>query len=102
MTCEKGNMFRGDTVGSYHEIAFVLTILVIDEPTMGADQGNGRALGEIEQAALALPSLRQLPPGIRLGALPSTEPRPTSRLCCQIRVTAEIDGITVHLPEEQA
>ena len=31
MTCEKGNMFRGDTVGSYHEIAFVLTILVIHE-----------------------------------------------------------------------
>jgi 2Fe-2S ferredoxin len=29
------------------------------------------------------------------------EPRPTSRLCCQIRVTAEIDGITVHLPAEQ-
>ena len=31
MTCEKGNMFRGDTVGGYHEIAFVLTILVIHE-----------------------------------------------------------------------
>ncbi len=36
-------------------------------------QPNGRALGEIEQAALALPSLRQLPPGIRLGALGDAE-----------------------------
>jgi 2Fe-2S ferredoxin len=29
------------------------------------------------------------------------EPRPTSRLCCQIRMTAELDGLVVHLPEEQ-
>ncbi len=29
------------------------------------------------------------------------EPRPTSRLGCQIRVTPESDGIMVHLPEEQ-
>lgn len=24
-----------------------------------------------------------------------------SRLCCQIRMTEELDGITIHLPEEQ-
>ncbi|MEP6720294.1 MAG: 2Fe-2S iron-sulfur cluster-binding protein [Variovorax sp.] len=29
------------------------------------------------------------------------EPRPTSRLCCQIRMTAALDGIVVHLPAEQ-
>lgn len=29
------------------------------------------------------------------------EPRPTSRLCCQIRLTPEMDGIVVRLPEEQ-
>jgi 2Fe-2S ferredoxin len=29
------------------------------------------------------------------------EPRANSRLCCQIRVTPEIDGIVVHLPAEQ-
>ncbi|WP_332107580.1 2Fe-2S iron-sulfur cluster-binding protein [Variovorax sp. SRS16] len=29
------------------------------------------------------------------------QPRETSRLCCQIRMTAELDGLTVHLPEEQ-
>lgn len=29
------------------------------------------------------------------------EPRPTSRLCCQIRVTPEMDGIVVRLPAEQ-
>jgi 2Fe-2S ferredoxin len=29
------------------------------------------------------------------------EPRPSSRLCCQIRVTPELDGIVVHLPVEQ-
>jgi 2Fe-2S ferredoxin len=27
--------------------------------------------------------------------------RPTSRLSCQIRVTAEIDGLTVTTPEKQ-
>lgn len=27
--------------------------------------------------------------------------RPTSRLSCQIRVTAEMDGLVVHLPESQ-
>jgi len=29
------------------------------------------------------------------------EPRETSRLCCQIRMTSELDGIVVRLPEEQ-
>lgn len=27
--------------------------------------------------------------------------RDNSRLCCQIRLTPELDGIVVHLPEEQ-
>ena len=27
--------------------------------------------------------------------------REESRLCCQIRVTAELDGLVVHLPESQ-
>lgn len=27
--------------------------------------------------------------------------RDNSRLCCQIRMTPELDGITIHLPEEQ-
>jgi len=27
--------------------------------------------------------------------------RDTSRLCCQVRMTPELDGIVVHLPEEQ-
>lgn len=27
--------------------------------------------------------------------------RDNSRLCCQIRMTQELDGIVVHLPEEQ-
>jgi 2Fe-2S ferredoxin len=30
------------------------------------------------------------------------EPRETSRLCCQIRMRAELDGIVVHLPQQQA
>jgi len=29
------------------------------------------------------------------------EPRETSRLCCQIRMTPDLDGIVVRLPEEQ-
>jgi ferredoxin, 2Fe-2S len=29
------------------------------------------------------------------------EPRETSRLCCQIRMAPELDGIVVRLPEEQ-
>ena len=29
------------------------------------------------------------------------EPRPTSRLCCQIRMTPELDGIVINLPLEQ-
>lgn len=29
------------------------------------------------------------------------EPRPTSRLSCQIYVTADMDGFTVHLPKSQ-
>ena len=27
--------------------------------------------------------------------------KPTSRLSCQIKLTAELDGLVVHLPEEQ-
>jgi 2Fe-2S ferredoxin len=27
--------------------------------------------------------------------------RPASRLSCQIRVTAEIDGLVLHTPEQQ-
>lgn len=30
------------------------------------------------------------------------DPRENSRLCCQIRMTAELDGIVIYLPEEQA
>ena len=30
------------------------------------------------------------------------EPRENSRLCCQIRMKPELDGIVVHLPQEQA
>ena len=29
------------------------------------------------------------------------EPRPNSRLCCQIRMSAALDGIVVRLPEDQ-
>jgi ferredoxin, 2Fe-2S len=29
------------------------------------------------------------------------ELRPNSRLCCQLRVNADLEGIVVHLPEEQ-
>jgi ferredoxin, 2Fe-2S len=29
------------------------------------------------------------------------EVRPTSRLSCQIKLTAELDGLTVHLPQDQ-
>lgn len=29
------------------------------------------------------------------------DPRGNSRLCCQIRMTQELDGVTVHLPQEQ-
>jgi 2Fe-2S ferredoxin len=29
------------------------------------------------------------------------QPRETSRLCCQIRMTPDLDGIVVTLPEEQ-
>lgn len=28
--------------------------------------------------------------------------RDNSRLCCQLRMTPELDGLTIHLPEEQA
>ena len=28
--------------------------------------------------------------------------RPTSRLSCQIKVSADLDGLTVHVPEKQA
>lgn len=31
----------------------------------------------------------------------SSEARPTSRLSCQIDVTAEMDGLIVHMPESQ-
>lgn len=30
------------------------------------------------------------------------DPRPGSRLCCQIKMQPELDGIVVHLPAEQA
>ena len=30
------------------------------------------------------------------------EVRPTSRLSCQIKVTQELDGLVVHVPEKQA
>jgi ferredoxin, 2Fe-2S len=29
------------------------------------------------------------------------EPRETSRLCCQLRMSPALDGIVVHLPAEQ-
>lgn len=29
------------------------------------------------------------------------EPRETSRLCCQIKMRTELDGIVVHMPAEQ-
>ncbi len=32
----------------------------------------------------------------------AVERRPNSRLSCQIRVSAELDGLVVHLPERQA
>ncbi|TYC54118.1 2Fe-2S iron-sulfur cluster binding domain-containing protein [Rhodobacterales bacterium] len=32
----------------------------------------------------------------------AAELKPTSRLSCQIRVTGALDGLVVHLPEEQA
>ena len=28
--------------------------------------------------------------------------RDNSRLCCQVRVTPQLDGIVIHIPEEQA
>lgn len=28
--------------------------------------------------------------------------RPTSRLCCQIKVSPDLDGLVVHVPERQA
>lgn len=31
----------------------------------------------------------------------ASDPKPTSRLSCQITVRAELDGLTVHLPEFQ-
>lgn len=31
----------------------------------------------------------------------ASEVKPTSRLSCQIRITAELDGLVVHLPEAQ-
>lgn len=31
----------------------------------------------------------------------ASETRPTSRLSCQIRMTPELDGLVVHLPESQ-
>lgn len=30
-----------------------------------------------------------------------TDPQPNSRLSCQIAVTSDLDGLTVHLPESQ-
>lgn len=48
--------------------------------------------------------VEKLPPrseteAFMLGEVP--EPRDNSRLCCQIRITADMDGIVVRLPEEQ-
>ena len=31
----------------------------------------------------------------------SSDPRPNSRLSCQIKVTEDLEGLTVHLPESQ-
>ncbi len=31
----------------------------------------------------------------------AVDPRPNSRLSCQIRITEALDGLTVHLPERQ-
>jgi 2Fe-2S ferredoxin len=30
------------------------------------------------------------------------DPRPASRLCCQIQVSSELDGLIVHIPESQS
>ena len=46
------------------------TILVIDEPTMGADQGNGRALGENSLTGLMVQATIRAPP-IRAPFLPT-------------------------------
>jgi ferredoxin, 2Fe-2S len=32
----------------------------------------------------------------------ANEPRPQSRLSCQVKITAELDGLTVHTPEKQS
>jgi 2Fe-2S ferredoxin len=29
------------------------------------------------------------------------DPKPSSRLCCQVEVTPELDGVVIHLPESQ-
>ncbi len=31
----------------------------------------------------------------------AVEPRPTSRLCCQIKITEALDGLVLELPESQ-
>jgi 2Fe-2S ferredoxin len=31
----------------------------------------------------------------------AVDPQPTSRLSCQIKLTPELDGVTVHLPKSQ-
>ena len=49
------------------------TILVIDEPTMGADQGNGRALGENSLTGLMVQATIRAPP-IRAPFLPTFLP----------------------------
>lgn len=50
------------------------------------------------------PWAAQLPPrseteAFMLDGVPDL--RDNSRLCCQIRMTPELDGIVIHLPEEQ-
>ncbi len=47
---------------------------------------------------------RLLPPEeMELGMLEAAwEPRPTSRLSCQITLSADLDGLTVTVPERQA
>ena len=37
----------------------------------------------------------------RRGGAVLPDPRETSRLCCQLRMSPALDGIVVHLPAEQ-
>lgn len=42
-----------------------------------------------------------LPPELAMLECTAAERRPTSRLSCQIRLTAELQGLTLHLPDHQ-